>query len=146
MPIEIHILDQTNSRQLKNAAADVFDHKVRSQYLTAFLDDPRHLLCFATDDETVVGMASAFEYFHPDKPPQLFVNEVGVAPAYRRQGIGRTLVEALLATAKERGCAYAWLGTEVDNVSGQACFSSVPGASAPEKFLLYEWELDSDAR
>ncbi len=146
MPIEIHTLDRTNSQLLNKVAADVFDREVQSQYLSAFLDDPRHDLCFAMDDDTVIGIASAFEYFHPDKPPQLFVNEVGVAPTYRRQGIGRSLVEALLINAKERGCTYAWLGTDADNQSGQACFSSVPGASAPEKFLLYEWELDCVAR
>ena len=143
MPTKIRILNHTNSHLMKNVAADVFDHDIQPQYLSAFLDDPRHILSFATDNKIVVGIASAFEYFHPDKPQQLFVNEVGVAPHYRRQGIGRSLVEALLATARERGCAYAWLGTEVDNDSGRACFSSVPGVSAPEEFLLYEWELDT---
>ena len=142
MPISIHILDRNNSQLLDKVAADVFDHEIQPQYLSAFLDDPRHVLCFATDDEAVVGMASAFEYFHPDKPPQLFINEVGVAPGHRRQGIGRRLVEALLANAKQRGCTYAWLGTDIDNTSGQACFGSVRGAGTPTKFLLYEWELD----
>jgi aminoglycoside 6'-N-acetyltransferase I len=37
-------------------------------------------------DGLVVGMASAFEYFHPGKPPQMFVNEVGVTPAHQRRG------------------------------------------------------------
>ena len=142
MPIEIHVLEHNNSRLLEKLAADVFDYDIQPQYLSAFLDDPRHVLCFATDDETVVGMASAFEYLHPDKQPQLFINEVGVAPTHRRQGIGRRLVETLLANAKERGCAYAWLGTGIDNTSGQACFGSVQGTGSPEKFLLYEWELD----
>jgi len=143
MSTEIHFLSHANRQLLDNVAADVFDYDVQPQYLSAFLDDPRHVLCFATDGETVVGIASAFDYFHPDKPPQLFVNEVGVAPAYRRQGIGRRLVEALLAKAKERGCTYAWLGTDIDNTSGQACFGSVTGAGTPEKFLLYEWEIDA---
>jgi predicted GNAT family acetyltransferase len=62
-------------------------------------------------------MASAVEYFHPDKPPQLWINEVGVALSHRKQGIGRQLVQKLVASAKDRGCIYAWLGTEGSNLS-----------------------------
>ncbi len=91
----------------------------------------------------VVGMASAFEYFHPDKPSQMFVNEVGVTPAHQRRGIGCKLVEALLATARMRGCVFAWLGTSPDNIPGQACFASVPGVAKPQTFLLYEWDLET---
>jgi ribosomal protein S18 acetylase RimI-like enzyme len=87
-------------------------------------------------------MASAVEYFHPDKPPQLWINEVGVALSHRKRGIGRQLVQELVASAKDRGCVYAWLGTNTDNVAAQACFSSVPEVETPQPFLLYEWELE----
>jgi aminoglycoside 6'-N-acetyltransferase I len=87
-------------------------------------------------------MASAVEYFHPDKSPQLWINEVGVAPTHRRRGIGRALVLELVAEAESRGCICAWLGTDSDNESGKACFSSIPGVSAPQAFLLYEWDLE----
>ncbi|MDH5500054.1 MAG: GNAT family N-acetyltransferase [Gammaproteobacteria bacterium] len=70
------------------------------------------------------------------------MNEVGVAPTHRRQGIGRTMVESLIATARDRGCVYAWLGTDAGNAAGKACFASVPGAEAAQAFLLYEWNLE----
>jgi len=98
----------------------------------------------AIDGKTVVGMASSVEYFHPDKAPQLWINEVGVTMTHRRQGIGRRLVEALILEAEERGCTYAWLGTDADNVSGKACFGSVPDGEEPQPFLLYEWDLEDE--
>ena len=142
MNIEIAIIESNNRTLLDTVAEDVFDHEINPQALTAFVDDPRHLLVVAVSDGCVVGMASGFEYFHPDKPPQLFVNEVGVTPGLRRRGIGRRLVERLLDLGRQRGCVYAWLGTDADNEAGRACFGSIPGAAEPEPFLLYEWDLD----
>lgn len=142
MSIEIVRLNTANAELLKDIAPEVFDHEINPQYLEAFLGDPRHIMYLAVDNQVVVGMASAVEYFHPDKPPQLWINEVGVALSYRKRGIGRQLVQKLVASAKDRGCVFAWLGTNTDNVAAQACFSSVPAVKTPQPFLLYEWELE----
>lgn len=140
--VEIVRLDSENVGLLEHIAPEVFDYEIKDPYLDAFMSDPRHTLFLATEDGTVVGMTSSFEYFHPDKPPQLFINEVGVALTHRRRGIGRRLVEATMEFAKGRGCVYAWLGTDSDNESGRACFGSVPNGADPQSFLLYEWELE----
>ncbi|MBT8141271.1 MAG: GNAT family N-acetyltransferase [Gammaproteobacteria bacterium] len=142
MSIKILQLNQSSVALLDNLAQEVFDHAIQSEYLSAFINDPRHVMFLAIDQETVVGMASAVEYFHPDKPAQLWINEVGVAPSHRRQSIGRRLVQALIAEAEKRGCVYAWLGTDENNLSGKMCFGSVPDGEDPQNFLLYEWELD----
>ncbi len=143
--IEIRKLSHDNAGLLRQTAQDVFDHPIEAPQLQKFLDDPRHVMMLAVDGNTVVGMASAFEYFHPDKKPQLFINEVGVAPTHRRRGIGRDLVTALLNEAGSRECVFAWLGTDVDNKPAQACFASVAGAASPQPFLLYEWDLPERA-
>jgi ribosomal protein S18 acetylase RimI-like enzyme len=87
-------------------------------------------------------MASGVEYFHPDKPSQMWINEIGVSPANQRRGIGRQLIAALVDAARLRGCVYVWLGTEHDNRPAQACFGAVPGAEQPKPFLLYEWDFE----
>jgi aminoglycoside 6'-N-acetyltransferase I len=142
MSIEIHRLNFDNASLLDRVAADVFDDPIVPAYLGAFLEDPRHVMFVAVEGDTVVGMASGFEYFHPDKPPQLFINEVGVAPPHRNRRVGRTLVAALVDFAKERSCSYAWLGTEVDNIPGQKCFEAHPEVGELQSFLLYEWDLE----
>ncbi len=139
---DIVLLTSANKNLLTHIAPDVFDHAVKPSFLEAFLGDPRHVMFLAVDDGVVVGMASGVEYFHPDKPPQLWINEVGVAPTHRRQGIGKRLVEALLDIARERKCVFAWLGTDVANSAAQGCFNSVTDGESPQPFLLYEWELD----
>lgn len=131
-----------NAELLDNVAPEVFDHAIMPAQLAAFLNDARHLLFVALHDGAVVGMATGVEYFHPDKPPQLFINEVGVTPKMQCQGIGRRLVTALIDAGKGRGCSYAWVGTETDNEIAKACYAGVPGASEDDPFVLYEWELD----
>ena len=141
MSTDIHRLSPDNASLLENVAPEVFDNEVNPAYLAAFLEDPRHVMFVATDGQTVVGMASGFEYFHPDKPPQLFINEVGVAASHRCQGIGRRLVAALVEFARDRGHPFAWLGTASDNIAGQRCFGSHPDVEEPQPFLLYEWNI-----
>jgi hypothetical protein len=68
---------------LMNAAQDVFDNPVDESFAREFLSDPRHHLVAAVVEDRVVGFASAVHYIHPDKPPELWIDEVGVAPSIR---------------------------------------------------------------
>ena len=95
----------------------------------------------AVESEQVVGMASAVEYFHPDKPGQLWINEIGVAPEFRNHGIGRKLIGRLHQEGRARKCECAWLGTEKTNLAANKCFSAVEPVEPPQPFILYEWEL-----
>ncbi len=142
MSVGIQRLNSKNSELLNRIGPEVFDYPIDQDQLQAFLSDERHFMVVAVDEGTVVGMASAVEYFHPDKPPQFWINEVGVASTHRKRGIGRSLVEELKGIAKKRGCVYAWLGTDKKNKAAQRCFGSVPNGEAPQEFLLYEWDLE----
>ena len=142
MAIDYVLLDANEVHRLDKIAADVFDGPIDEAQLAAFVTDPRHLMVLAVDGDTVVGMLSAVEYLHPDKPPQMWINEVGVTPGHRRRGIGRKLIGRLLDVAKARGCACAWLGTESDNIAARRCYDGIPDGKPAETVLFYEWPLD----
>ena len=139
MSVEIRLLTAGDAGTLDRVADDVFDNPVDPRWAAAFLADARHHLFVALDDGVVVGMATGVDYVHPDKAPQLWVNELGVAPSHRRRGIGRRLLEALLAHGRALGCTEAWLGTEEDNVAARGLYESA--GSAPEPFVLYSFPL-----
>ena len=143
MAFEIVRLSTDTTPYLDRVAGEVFDNPINAAQLAAFMADPRHIMVLAIEEGAVVGMASGVGYFHPDKPPQMWINEAGVALTRRRRGIGKALTSALVHEARIRGCVYAWLGTAADNAAGQACFGSVPGVESPQPFLLYEWDLES---
>ena len=138
--MKIITLEKKNAHLLNNIAEDVFDHKINPESLQSFLECPRHLMLLAVENDEVIGMVSGVEYFHPDKSSQLWINEVGVTPNKQNAGIGRQLIKEVIEQGKKRGCIYAWLGTDVENINAQRCFASVPNGNKPEKFLLYEWE------
>jgi aminoglycoside 6'-N-acetyltransferase I len=139
MGIEIRLLGPGDIRVLDRVATGVFDGPVEARWAEAFLADARHHMAVALEDGVVVGMASAVDYVHPDKAPQLWINEVGVAPTHRRRGVGRGMLDALLAHGRTLGCTEAWLGTELDNVPARGLYESAGGVVAP--FLLYSFPL-----
>lgn len=123
-----------------DAHRDVFDERVSAQWAREFLDDPRHHLAAAIVDGQVVGMASAVHYIHPDKAPELWINEVGVADAYQRQGIGQRLMQCLLEHGSTLGCTEAWVLTEQANTASRKLYSSAGGAE--ETMVYVTFKLD----
>src|SRR3954471_17720762 len=94
--VVIRVVGRDEATILERVASDVFDQPVSARLTEEFLSDPRHHLAVALVDGEVVGMASAVHYVHPDKRPQLFINEVGVTPAHRGRGIARALLDELV--------------------------------------------------
>ena len=95
--VTIRLLGPADAKLLDCVAPGVFDNPVDARLAAEFLADARHHLVVAVIDGQVVGMATGVHYIHPDKPRELWVNEVGVAPAHQRQGIGKQLLQALFA-------------------------------------------------
>ena len=85
-PIDVRPLTSADLPVLEQVDPDVFDNPVRLDLAARYLNNPGNLLAVAIHDGTVVGMASAIAYVHPDKPLALFINEVGVSARWRRQG------------------------------------------------------------
>ena len=139
MPVEIRRLAPDDDAILDRVAEEVFDEPVHPARRVAYLTAPGHYMFVAISDGEVVGQAAGVVYRHPDKPSELFIDEVGVTPAFQRQGIARRLLEAMLALGKELGCAEAWVGTETNNGPARALYESL-GAKA-ETFVLYTYDL-----
>lgn len=130
MTHEIRVLAPGDASVLDRVADQVFDEAVNAAWAREFLADPRHHLVVAIDEDTVVGFASAVHYVHPDKAPQLWINEVGVAPAYHRRGIGRALLAAILERGRSLGCTEAWVLTEEDNTPARGLYQALGGVES----------------
>lgn len=133
----VRLLGPDDLSALREIAAGVFDHAVSARWSAEFFADPRHHLAVALENSVVVGMASAVHYVHPDKPPQLWINEIGVAPPYHGRGIGRHLLERLLRLGTELECTEAWVLTDRTNVAAQRLYESVGGLVPAEECIMY---------
>jgi aminoglycoside 6'-N-acetyltransferase I len=117
--VEIRLLQAHEGRALDRLAPGVFDRAVEPRWRDEFFADPRHHLVVALDADLVVGFVSAVHYVHPDKPPELWIDEVGVAPSHHRRGIGSRLLDRMLAHGAELGCVQAWVLTGPDNTAAR---------------------------
>jgi len=133
MPIEIKVLCRGDDRILMNVAAEVFDNPIDPELATEFLDDPRHHIAVAIDDGLVVGFASGVHYVHPDKQPELWINEVAVAPTHRRRGLGRAVMKAWFEAGRSHRCAVSWTLTDRNNEAALALYSSVGGTPGADE-------------
>jgi ribosomal protein S18 acetylase RimI-like enzyme len=134
--MDVRILTPADAAVLDRIAEGVFDHAVQPALTAEFLNDPRHVLCVAVEDGVVIGMASAVRYVHPDKPSELWINEVGVSPAFQRRGIGKAILARLLAHAEAEGCHEAWVLTDEDNTAARALYASAGGSESPAGVMV----------
>ena len=140
MTIAYRRLGPQDAAVLDRVAEEVFDEPIRPDRLRAYLADPATLMLLALDGDLVVGQCAGVIHRHPDKPTELYVDELGVSPAWQRQGIGAELMRRILDEGRARGCEEAWLGTEPDNVAANALYAGLRG-SPVETFHLYHYDL-----
>jgi ribosomal protein S18 acetylase RimI-like enzyme len=122
-------------------AGGLFDGAPDPDTTRRFLGEPSHHLLIAYDaDGTPLGFVSGVETTHPDKGTEMFLYELGVDEPARGRGVGRALVEALVALAGERGCYGMWTGTEASNAAALATYAAA-GASASEGTVVLDWKF-----
>jgi len=122
MPFTLKRLTATDHDVFIRIAPDVFDEPVDPSRLVAYLATPGHIMVVAIDDGSIVGQCAVVMHRNPDKPTELYVDEVGTASTHRRQGIARAILEELFHWGRELGCEEAWLGTELDNDAANALY------------------------
>jgi aminoglycoside 6'-N-acetyltransferase I len=134
---------------LQNVAEDVFDHPIDFVFAKDFLSDTRNILIVALEGDLVIAQIVAVVHQHLDAPPDLYIDNLGVAPAWQRRGIGRRLLALAFKAGAEQGAKAAWAGTEEDNLPANALYENT-GASAG-RFMMFSYSTiepseDSEAQ
>lgn len=127
---------------LDRVAKDVFDEDIDPARVAAYLAEPGHLMVLAVAAGEVVGQARGMVHRHPDLPTELYIDNLGVTPGRRREGIAMRLLDELVDWGKEKGCEEAWVGTEVDNEAARALYEG--RGSEAETFVMYFYDFDPD--
>ncbi len=139
MQIKIKRLQSGDESIFARVAADVFDEAINAARLAAYLAEPGHFMIVALREDEVVGQVAAVIHRHPDKPAELYIDNLGVTPVLHRQGIARSLLDEIFALGKGLGCGEAWVGVEPDNRPARGFYESF-GQSA-EPFVMYVYEI-----
>ena len=96
-------------------------------------------------DDLPVGFVSGVEMTHPDKGTEMFLYELAVDEAFRRQGVASALVTALADLARERGCYGMWVLTDADNRAACATYRTT-GATAESTHVMFTWDWEPRGR
>jgi ribosomal protein S18 acetylase RimI-like enzyme len=122
-------------------AGELFDIEPNADATRRFLAEPTHHLLIAyADAGDPIGFVSGVEVTHPDKGTEMLLYELGVATPVRRRGIGRTLVKALEALARERSCTGMWVLVDDDNDAALKTYTRAGGRLASRPVMV-EWEF-----
>ncbi|MFM1815257.1 MAG: hypothetical protein RLZ98_1952 [Pseudomonadota bacterium] len=138
MPLQLKRVGAGDVGLFCDIAPEVFDEPIVAERLAVYLAAPSHLMVVAIDGGMIVGQTAAVLHLHPDKPTELYIDEVGVTPGLQRRGIARAMMDEMAAWGAELGCEDAWLGTEHDNEPAKALYAKY---TEPEPILMYYWEL-----
>jgi aminoglycoside 6'-N-acetyltransferase I len=139
MRTEIIRFEPGQASLLDRIALDVFDAAIDAGRLAAYLAQPGHLMVLTVSGGEVVGQARGMIHRHPDKSTELYIDNLGVTPARRRERLGTRMLDELVAWAASLGCEEAWVGTEADNGPARALYER-RGAHA-EPFVMYAYGL-----
>lgn len=140
MGIQIKQLAPGDEAILGRVATDVFDEAIDPDYLRSYLAEANHHMIVAIQAHEVVGQIRAVLHRHPDRPPELYIDNLGVTPTLQRQGIATKLLDAMLGLGKTLGCEEAWLATESNNTQAKGFYESYK-ALDPEPMVFYLFKL-----
>lgn len=122
--VEIVRIDATNKALLERVD-DVFDGSIKPDRVAAYVAQANHHMLVAVADGRVIGQVLAVVHRHPDKPTELYIDDLAVAEAHQRQGIATRLVRAAIEQGRRAGCEEIWVGTEPDNEAAGAFYRSL---------------------
>lgn len=124
MSLDIKYLNPGDEAVLERVAADVFDRAIDLNYLSVYLAQPNQHMMVAIKDDEIVGQIRALRYKHPDKADELFIENLGVTPVSRRQGIATMLLNAMLELSQDLNCDEVWVATEASNQTARRFYES----------------------
>jgi GNAT superfamily N-acetyltransferase len=119
---------------------DEVDTDRNRSFFRRFLEPSEDGLLLAARDEdgAILGYACLYWHFSSLQATEtVLMNDLFVAPEARGRGIGRALIEAAAAVARERGAAWLEWATAPDNHTAQRLYDSLTG----EKSTWLEYEL-----
>lgn len=96
-------------------------------------------------DGEAAGFTQLFPSFSSASAARIFIlNDLFVAPSFRRQGVGSQLLGAAASFARSAGSVRLTLSTEVTNHAAQALYSA-EGWKRQTDYFIYNLRLDITA-
>jgi ribosomal protein S18 acetylase RimI-like enzyme len=134
MVYEIQRLHQGDEHLALQVVRDLMPEEERDsrepslRHLQQFLAQDSNYLIVATAGELPVGFLTAYRMPALScDASMVYIFEIDVAHAYRRQGIGKQMVNLLKGLCEGSDVEDIWVGTENDNIAAKRLYESTGG-------------------
>ena len=141
MGVSVFIARRIDAGLFGHVHEDVFDAPPDPHLLERFLAAPHLHIAVAVERDLMVGMCSGVVHHHPDKPDAFWINELGVAGPWRRQGIGTRLVMTCMDHARRLGCTEIWVIADPTD-EAEAFWQSLRWTRTGERLAMFSTVLD----
>jgi ribosomal protein S18 acetylase RimI-like enzyme len=143
LPFHMFVHDQDVIVRVSPANFSLFDQAVGQfrgvEADRTYLDAAGTLAFIATSEGEVIGWCWGYHLQRPDSTSMLYLHELEVAEAHRRQGIGKQLVAAFMAAGAERGATKLLLITEEANLPARSLYEAIGGRPAENGPTVSYW-------
>ena len=133
-----HLLTLAEEMDLFYGATEMDPPELRRQqtHEALFGNLPAANCLLAFDDQTSVGFA-AYSFLWPavGLTRSLYLKELFVSQTHQRRGVGRSLMESLLETARKHDCTRVEWTTDTDNPIAQAFYKTFAAEPTSNKLL-----------
>jgi ribosomal protein S18 acetylase RimI-like enzyme len=127
--------------------AYLFDEPPDPTAVRSYLADERNVLLLAYDEEAPVGFLRGTELDQLKWPrKQMFLYEIEVAPGFRRQGVGKELIETLLQWCRERDLEEVFVFTDPANEAAVRLYRSTGAVTETPADRMFVYRLAGDGR
>lgn len=140
MALSVFIARRIDAPLFANAHPEVFDSPPDMGLVERYLAAPHLHIAVAAEGGQMVGMCSGVVYIHPDKHETFWINELSVAPPWRRQGIATRLIQVACAHARTLGCTEAWLVSE-NTLEAMGFYRSLGVPQTGENLAMFSFDL-----
>jgi len=118
--------------------AKVWTEQQKSDVVREMRDHPSSLILFAKVDGKYVGICTCFYAYSTFlAKPLLNIHDIYVEESFRGNGVGKKLVEALEAIAKEKNCGKITLEVRKDNLNARDLYKNQGFTEAPHSMFFW---------
>jgi ribosomal protein S18 acetylase RimI-like enzyme len=137
----IHRLTPGDEPRLRELCSRFKDRVPSDEEASSLLAHEDIYVWVAEVDAELAGFAYAYVLSRIDGDISVFLYELEVDERFRRQGLGRALVDQARALAERVGALKMWVDTDYDNEAAKHTYAAAGGQPSAEPTLVYGWRF-----
>ncbi len=114
---------------------------VPQTHLQDLLSDGRNMVIAAFAGDAPVGFMVAYRFSGLAGKTLVYLYDIEVEPGYRRQGIGQSLVMALIDICRDQRVDQIWVGSSLSNRAACALWKATGATRVSDQYVEFTYDL-----